>query len=93
MDEINQSWDLRNDPVMASYLKRKKQIKLPDRKKIYNFMKKFDALKNDQDEENDFDFVTDIKNTLNLSSCVTNDNPNLKKNPKIKFGIFTRSKF
>lgn len=47
MDEINQSWDLRNDPVMASYLKRKKQIKLPDRKKIYNFMKKFDALKND----------------------------------------------
>lgn len=39
-------------------------------------------------------FVSDIKNTLNLAdSLKVEDQLEAKVNPKIKFGIFTRSKF
>lgn len=54
-------------------------------------MKKFDAYKKDDAEE--FDFVTNIKNTLNLASDLKMDDINTKIDPRIKFGIFTRSKF
>ena len=78
---------------MGNYKKTKKCLKLPNRNKVYNFLKKFEAFQQ-EDENNDFQFVSDVKNTLNLAdSLKIEDQLDAKVNHKIKFAIFTRSKF
>lgn len=43
LEQINIDFDPNNDPVLGGYKRKKKQLKLPNRNKVYKFLKKFEA--------------------------------------------------